>query len=838
MLFQPLIQALHHGEVIIMPTNRLQRELLWQYAQHYQQTTYRKPLCFSYESFLQHWFEEHFFQMPLSNPPIYLNQWQFYLLWKSIAQKYIQRTLNHFEIKQAISAYKNCALALSPPLGSDFQYTPVAEQFAEIVDELEHHLQKKHWIAPAKLADYLIHTHYPLPHQPITWAFFDCFHPQQEALITHLKNLGIQQNFFDFPQHTQNSDLHQIYTASDTEDELQQLIQWIKIQQKAGHQRIGVVVPDLSQEAKSLQRLLKLYFPPDILHFSLGESLWHFPIVKQALLLLKLNPHEALSKEECKVLLLSPFIPKQGLTASLLQHPLFQEPYIPYAIFLEKTKHLLPQLALLETFPDEASPKDWIDIFEKRLACFGFPCSTPLNENNQKVLSQFYLFIEALQSISLVMPIINKNDALDILEKSIQDAIHQPPQNYHGIHFMGWLESSGFCGDALWICHFQSHLVPQPIHFSPLLPIHWQKKHQIARTQNAKEFEIAERMLQRFIAAHPESPVVISYAQMKNEEPLWPSPLLPLWASYSPANIPSESIWIERIPQNEAIPLKDKQILPKGGYQFLASVATCPFQAFANYRLHSQSLRQEEVGLNASERGRMMHRALQYIWQELKDQHLLQQHDDATLRALCLQAIDHTLSEIKDRPYSLDELMASLERQQLLELILSYIKWDKEREFFQIEGIEQSIELTIDDWVFQLRYDRLDKLANGDLVMIDYKSKLPSPLPWEDERPIHPQMLMYALAHPSIHYLVFVALNAKELKSSGFGVDKLKPYSIRISKESWIEKQHKWQQVLKNLIQEFKQGCATATPISLSSCRYCHNRDICRQETEVANEED
>lgn len=838
MLFQPLLNALRHGEVVITPTNRLQRELLWHYASYYQQTTYIKPLCFSYESFLQHWFDEQLFQKPLSSPPICLSNWQFYLLWKKIAQKHTSRSLNHFEIKQAISAYKNCALAQSPPHGSDFLYTPIAEQFQKIVEDLEYTLEENQWIAPAKLANYLMHTNYPFQHQKITWAFFDCFHPQQDALMAHLSNHGIEHHLFDFPHQHSLSSSHQIYVASDAEMEMQQLIQWIKIQQQHGCQRIGVVVPDLSRQANALKRLLKRHFNPTDLHFSLGESLWNFPIVKHALLLLKLNPDEALSKEQCKVLLLSPFISSEGPRQNLLQHPIFQEPFIPFDIFLEKTKTLIPQLSLLKTFPKEASASEWISYFEKRLTDFSFPGSIPLNENNQKVLSTFYLLIEALQSMALIMPKISASDALDFLEKSAQDAIHQPPQNYHGIHFMGWLESSGFCGDALWICHFQSHLVPQPIQFSPLLPIHWQKKNQLARTQSHQELEMAKRMLQRFINAHPEAPVVISCAKTKNEEPLWPSPLLPVWSVYCPKDIHPEAVIIENIVQNYAIPLQDKSHLPKGGYQVLASLANCPFQAFANYRLHSKSLLQEEVGLNASERGRMLHRALQHIWEELKDQNKLKQLNEDDTQAICLRAIDKTLAEFKDRPFSLDELMIKLERQQLLELIHPYLERDKKREYFKIEGLEKTIALTIDDWTFELRYDRLDKLANGDLVMIDYKSKIPSPLPWEDERPIHPQILMYALALASIRYLLFVAINPKELKSSGLGMDKLEPYTLKTSKEPWETWQHKWYAVLKTLIEEFKSGNCAPTPLSAKTCRYCHNRDICRQESQAVNEED
>lgn len=838
MLFHALLNTLHQGEMVITPTNRLQRELLWQYAHHFVGQTIPKPLCFSYESFLQYWFEELQFRDPSTEFPLCLNPWQFYLLWKNISENHTPRPLNHFEIKQAISTYKNCALALRPPIGSDFLYTPIAEKFQKMVISLDKTLEKNHWLAPTKLADFLAQKPYPFTAEQITWAFFDCFHPQQEALLEHLRCQGVKHHFFDFPDTQVDTPNHQIYAATDTEDEQQQMIQWLKNQQQNGLNRIGVVIPDFSQQAKSLYRVLKQHFNASDLHFSLGDPLWSFPLIKQALSFLKLKPGEMLSQEECKILLLSPFIKEQGHRQTLLQHPLLQEPFIPWTIFLNKTKSYLPQLSKLNTYPEKASAHEWIEYFEERLNHFGFPGEKPLNDNNQSILSKFYLSIESLQNAALILPELSFSEALDLLEKFTQDHIHQPPQNYHGIHFMGWLESSGFCGDALWICHFQSDLIPQPIHFSPLLPIHWQKKNQLARTQVDKEFEMAQRMLQRFINAHIEAPLVISYAKIKNEEPLWPSPLLPAWHLYEKQDIQQSPILIEKIAQNYCVPLKDAQTTPKGGYQVLASLANCPFQAFANYRLHSQSSIQEEIGLNASERGRLMHRALQYIWQELKDQHALLRLTPEEIQELCLKAIHQTLDEFQNRPYSLDELMMKLEAEQLLHLILPCLEADKQREYFQIEGLEQSIHLKIDDWSFQLRYDRLDKLANGDLVIIDYKSKSPTPLPWDDERPIHPQILMYALAQPSIRYLLFLSLSPKEFKSTGFGIDGLEPYSVKVSKEPWEVRQQQWLITLKSLINEFQAGHCIPAPLSSSSCRYCHNRDICRQEKNASTEED
>lgn len=831
MQLSQLIDALKNGETVITPTNRLQREIIWNFAKSQDQKVLIQAQCYSYESFLKNWLNELCFQNPFSIHKTLLSPWQFYLLWKKISQSISPRAFNHFEIKQSIAAYKNCALALSPPLGSDFLYTPAAELFQETFIALEKELEKNLWIAPAKLADALLEHAYPIASSKITWAFFDCFHPQQAKLQKYLEHLGIEQAFFDFPEQQNAQSPHQVFAASDENNELEQMIQWIKDCQSSGKKRIGVVVPDFSQNAAFLQKRLRLDLPEKDLHFSLGQPLYHFPIIKHALSLLSINPQTNLNKQTCKVLLLSPFINAHPERQELLNHAIFQEPEIPFDIFVKHCQEDLPVLKNLQAFPNHTSPSEWIELFAKRLALFGFPGIIPLEEETHQVLGKFFDCIEQFQTASCIVPQLSLDDALNHLQKNCQEQIHQPPQNYHGIHIMGWLEASGFCGDALWICHFQSHLVPESPSFSPVLPIHWQKEQGLARTQRDKEFEMGQRMLNRFIHAHPHLPIVISYAQKVQQEPLWPSPLLPDWVAYQARSIEQCLPQLETYQQTYCIPYPKEQSIPQGGYQILASLAKCPFHAFAQYRLKTKELNKEDIGFNASERGRIVHRALQYIWSNLKDQKELLAKSAEELDFICLTAIEKSLEEFsKDRPYSMDKLLKDLEKQQLLKNLQPVLEFDKNRPHFKVKGLEETLHLEIDEWAFKLRYDRLDELDNGALLMIDYKSSIPSPLPWYDERPIHPQILMYALAQANIQYLMFLGIKPQEFKTSGLGANDVELPNMKISKEDWVQMQQTWLFTLQNLITEFKTGICSPTPIAASHCQQCQHRDLCRKE--------
>ena len=357
MTFQCIFDALSQGAIVVTPTNRLQREILWLYTQQYPQSVLCKPSCFSYQGWLVHWYESHIFKYPHQPQPALIDEWQFQCLWKQFSQKILGRIPQQFELQQALTAVKNCALTLQPPIGSDFLYTPVASEFQSIWLAVEQYLTEQQLLAPHALAKFLTQLPFyqPVASNQVIWVCFDVLHPEQELLQQHLSQLGVRQSYFDINNHelcstatqtlaslfTPPSHPVQVYQAFQDDDELNEILAWIKYQRQNERQRIGIVVPDLSQQKARLQRFFKQHLPQEQFSYSLGEPLTVYPIVKHALALLSIDPSKRITREQCRLLLHTPFIscPQQEQSERQLlfqKHKSFQEPEIPFQTFIKR----------------------------------------------------------------------------------------------------------------------------------------------------------------------------------------------------------------------------------------------------------------------------------------------------------------------------------------------------------------------------------------------------------------------------------------------------------------------------------------------------------------------
>jgi probable DNA repair protein len=862
MTFDCIFDALSRGATVITPTNRLQREILWLYTQQHSHPILAKPSCFSYENWLVHWYQNHLFNHPHQSQASLIDAWQFECIWKHFCQQLLDKTPQQFELQQALTAVKNCALTLNPPIGTDFLYTPIASEFQSIWLAVEQYLSEQNLLAPHALAKCLtsLPFYQKIGTSHVIWVCFDVLHPEQQLLQQHLQQLGIRQSYFDInSQHLYSNakdtltclyqpPLHPVYVhkAFQDDEELHEILAWIEHQRSNNSRRIGIVVPDLSQQKANLKRFFKQHLPKEHISFSLGDPLTAYPVVKHALALLDINPTKRLTREQCRILLHSPFIAcpeqEQNQRQQLLQkHKTFQEPEIPFKSFIQRCEKTCPEwsqsLQQLTPLPQYATIEDWIKHVHLRWQQLGFPGTTAMDETLQSLLNKLYLCLENLHLGKPFVASLTQEQWLQELTSICQNHIHQPPQNYYGIHIMGWFESSGFCGDALWICHFQSQFIPQPLSFSNMLPIYWQKKHDFPRTNSQKEFEIARQILHRLIQGQKE--VVISYAEHIQQQPQWPSPLLPtLLANYPKLARPGPSLLeLDVYEQRYEIPVTDDEHI-RGGSHLLSLQAQCPFRAFAKYRLHTERPMLEHHGLESSERGQLVHETLQRIWSILQSQQQLLSYTEEELSLLITESIHHCLKpHLISKPYSMDKICQDLEVEYLQQQVKQALELDKNRPAFHIHGLEQSLELNIDDWHFKLRYDRMDELESGQHVLIDYKTTVPSPLPWQRERPIHPQILMYALANSNIQGLMYLAFG-KDSRFNGISAQELNIDGVKQTKQEWTNLQQYWLNELRELIIEIRQGHCQPTP-QASMCKTCDYQSLCRaKQLEIEEDED
>jgi hypothetical protein len=163
-------------------------------------------------------------------------------------------------------------------------------------------------------------------------------------------------------------------------------------------------------------------------------------------------------------------------------------------------------------------------------------------------------------------------------------------------------------------------------------------------------------------------------------------------------------------------------------------------------------------------------------------------------------------------------------------------KWlavERLRQPFEVESLEHAKQVARHAGVeFAVRIDRVDRLADGARVLIDYKTGLAS-ADWRGERPDNPQLPIYALVRPQA--LVAVAYGKVNAGECGF---------VAEAERSGIFKQRGqksplegmptlaaliqvWSERIERLAGDFATGRAEVAPTP-RACSTCKLHGLCR----------
>jgi ATP-dependent helicase/DNAse subunit B len=184
-----------------------------------------------------------------------------------------------------------------------------------------------------------------------------------------------------------------------------------------------------------------------------------------------------------------------------------------------------------------------------------------------------------------------------------------------------------------------------------------------------------------------------------------------------------------------------------------------------------------------------------------------------------------------------------LEGRRLQALMHEWLEVENERSDFQVQAREHEISLKIAPLEITLRVDRIDRLADGSQLIIDYKSGRCDVGDWLGERPAKPQLLLYGIAAatdaqaPPVSALAFARVRARDCAYVGAGrieaapgirTDIVKLVGEKIQAEDWDSLNSAWREILEQLVANFVAGDAAVDPLSPSSCSYCGLQSFCR----------
>ncbi len=205
-----------------------------------------------------------------------------------------------------------------------------------------------------------------------------------------------------------------------------------------------------------------------------------------------------------------------------------------------------------------------------------------------------------------------------------------------------------------------------------------------------------------------------------------------------------ESRLIESYQDEPGAPWAEGQPLP-AGTRAIELQSRCPFRAYAQLRLGADPLEAPVPGITPRERGRMLHRALELLWRRLggsaglsaaRAHHTLPQliaADVAQAGGEILQGADLDQEDAdRDSPAAdasglLELRRAAIARElaRAARVISALCEVEVGRSPFVIHEVEAVHRLQIAGALLNVRIDRVDRLADGTHVIMDYKSAVP-----------------------------------------------------------------------------------------------------------------
>ena len=648
---------------------------------------------------------------------------------------------------------------------------------------------------------------------------------------------------------TKNSAGSHVVMAVDHDEELRSAANWAaqKITQQPD-QRIGIVVPDLNSSLTKTVRIVNEalgdYNTESIVNISAGTPLSQTSIANSALGLIEcLNRKKGL--QEWLEILYSPHNVFDQLSVqsrvnaelSLRKTRRFEHSFSEFfdAVCPDNEAEPIPDTLaaaahLRDTHNDHHRLQQnftaWAGFFNSHLKNLGWPGKRALDsleyqqkEHWQRLLAQF----SGLDNLGIEIGFAN---ALKHLRRLAQDTVFHPKTADAPLQILGLLEASGLRFDSLWVLGMDCQSFPASVSINPLLPASFQRQHAMPHSLPERELEIARQLILGYINNSAE--LILSYSSKKGEETLRASPLIsdiPVIALQElvsdVAQHPKTLMQADQtILFRDYAPPFDKNIesISTGGALF-KNQAACPFNAFATHRLKAAALEEPSHGLNALDRGTILHDILFRLWTQWGTSLELHRQSDKDVDFRIGQVTTEVLEEWSVHHSILrGARYRTIEKTRLIKLLWEWIELEKQRPNFSIEALETKQKVTFGDLEVSLRLDRVDRVDDK-LLIIDYKSGAINPSHWYGDRPKDPQLPLYVSASQApVHGCAFAQIIGGKIRFMGISDSQM----IEGEKTGidWDQAVTQWHDSISLLADEFTAGVSQMEIIHASGVLY------------------
>ncbi len=715
--------------------------------------------------------------------------------------------------------------------------------------------------------------------QAITLSNFDNPPPLYAKLFAAMAKLTAI-TFSEMPQLNTEVAI-QRYQFETRTDEIRACAAWAqKIAAEHPDDHIGIITPATPSDADTIKRYFDDSFrPAQILEFAAVEPLFNSggtdqalsdeAFVNDAIQFLSSFWRDANSLDICRLLRSNYVLPGLEETSARMQAELIMRqrfsttcaqfelsqildnPLLP-SYSPELARVLLNCRTLIRQAAAVATPKQAVALFRTLLEEIKWP-GEQLSAGQKKALQAWDDCLDQFASFnkstgSQPYPVLLARLKQLVANTALRSGFSSRRQ----ISAFTVAEAQGLYFDRVWLLGFDDQSWPPSASPSPFLPYDLQRRYQMPGAHAETQLTMANASMLALKGAVSKQ-LVVSYFASEGDQHFRPSRLLdepPLEIVSSSTSWPLNSYSGAHKGQARCVqaddlapPALDKDEIIRGGQSVISNQSSCPFRAFAIHRLNIAPLENFGRGLNSMARGIAIHIGLEQLYKNFENLDSITKLGDDEIQLLVRNAAEQAVSYLqKNYKPVMTPRFTELEKVRIGALLSLFLEVDRGRVSFSILAQEKKYVWQHGELTLTIKVDRIDKLDNGALALIDYKTGKTAPRreSWLDARPEDMQLPFYyavacaeensavealAIAHVNIEKLQYSALAAAENFT-----ENLTPVGDDPSFNlTWDELTAAWQQRVAHMADEFIAGAAAVDPVNGNkTCLYCKLQPLCR----------
>lgn len=834
-MYDWLPDALGDSSQVVTASRRLSRALAIEFGKQQiaaGKKAWRSPAIFSWQDWLGEWLAG---AAAMDDLPTRISSHQSQLLWErclaretsdpllnlaALVRQVRETWVRLHEWQVTIDACEKSAIGQDQRL-----FVRVARNYQSILD-------RENWVDENGLAELIIRLiragQVAIPGK-LVLAGFDRIVPQVQSVLDALQEAG---STIDSAVSCSASNDLDLYAYDNADAEMRAAGAWARhaLNQSPGLS-IAIISSDLQQDSAGRARLIREGLVPGwqysgpqyaaAVNVSFGMSLRDYPAIDVAMRALRWL-HWDLGTRDVSLLLRSSMIGSSDVSGrarlELFLRQLPDRSWSPQMLLgvvrdLDDTADSLDwcrrigELATQRSeLPRRGSPSSWVVVIDDLLRGLNWPGEATLNSVEFQLVNRWRDLLNELARLEIVSASMTFSEVLSRLNTMAGDTVFQAEGDGAVIHLMGPLEAAGMQFDRIWVCGLTSEHWPPVARPLALVSRELQRQHGMPDAEPQDTMEYARRVLERIIQSAPD--IALSYPNTDGDvEQSFTSILRDIHTSSKVP--PADPAWHAETLRSvrntvhsseDRVPVVTTDELVSGGATTIQRQLSDPISAFAAGRLGVRSLQRISSGLSASMRGNLIHDALDYLYRDLPARSEIAAWQDDELQSRIGNAVNSAFARHERYVDPVLRELLLLERSRVQKLLLGLVAVDVGRESFAIARVEQALDVALDGIRIKLRIDRQDRLDDGSLIILDYKTGTKKRFLDGQREPLQIQLVVYACAvNEEVAGLGLINIDSRSIDFDGAG-------RSFTATDSWDEDLGRWKARVMDAAAQIQRG--------------------------------